>query len=204
MGSRLYRRGSGQLVIPPHPDRMMVGPVAACRVGEQSAVVWKRLSPLEAELSKFGVRQGPPKALNTPKPHRQQTPYMGAPFGGQQFNRGNFVSDLHIIRVLDTICGRYESAKQRAGLLFHLAFQLLTARNLLARCIQIYTCFNKARYSSDNNQDQHEDTMVVKRRSRILLRSSQLSNIQLPSTELVRRLRLASQFQKIDAELHNS
>ena len=39
---------------------------SACRVGEHSAVVWKRLylSPLPASFSKFVVWHGPPNALD--------------------------------------------------------------------------------------------------------------------------------------------
>src|SRR5262245_37631732 len=42
----------------------------AARVGEQRAVVWKRLyfRPLAASLSKFGVGIGPPNVLEAPKP----------------------------------------------------------------------------------------------------------------------------------------
>src|SRR4051812_20362356 len=42
----------------------------AARVGEHSAVVWKRLylRPRLASLSKVGVGIGPPKVLEAPKP----------------------------------------------------------------------------------------------------------------------------------------
>src|SRR6476661_8559047 len=52
-------------VIPPIPTEWWLRPVSiAWRVGEQSAVVWKRLyfSPLAASRSATGVAQGPPKA----------------------------------------------------------------------------------------------------------------------------------------------
>src|SRR5439155_16486644 len=41
----------------------------AMRVGEQRAVVWKRLyfSPPAASFSQVGMRTGPPKALDCPK-----------------------------------------------------------------------------------------------------------------------------------------
>ena len=43
---------------------------SACRVGEQRAVVWKRLyfRPAAASFSAFGVWQGPPKALDGAEP----------------------------------------------------------------------------------------------------------------------------------------
>ena len=46
------------------------GRSGAPRVGEQSAVVWKRLylSPLFASLSTVGMWIGPPNALDWPKP----------------------------------------------------------------------------------------------------------------------------------------
>ena len=60
---------------------------SAERVGEQSAVVWKRVyfSPLAASRSKFGVWHGPPNALDAPKPTSSisTTSTFGAPFGGR-------------------------------------------------------------------------------------------------------------------------
>ena len=53
------------------PTEWWLRPVSSAeRVGEHSAVVWKRLyfSPSAASRSKFGVRHGPPKALDAPKP----------------------------------------------------------------------------------------------------------------------------------------
>ncbi len=53
------------------PTEWWLRPVSsAWRVGEQSAVVWKRvyLSPSAASRSKVGVLIGPPKALEAPKP----------------------------------------------------------------------------------------------------------------------------------------
>ena len=55
--------------MPPMPTEWWLRPVSiACRVGEQSAVVWKRvnLRPLAPSFSKFGVWHGPPKALEAP------------------------------------------------------------------------------------------------------------------------------------------
>jgi len=64
----------------------------ACRVGEQSAVVWKRLylSPFAASRSKFGVWHGPPKALDDPKPASsiRTTRTFGAPSGGRSGSIG--------------------------------------------------------------------------------------------------------------------
>ena len=52
------------------PTEWWLRPVSsAARVGEQSAVVWKRLyfSPFAASRSAVGVLIGPPKALEAPK-----------------------------------------------------------------------------------------------------------------------------------------
>ena len=57
--------------MPPMPTEWWLRPVSrAWRVGEHSAVVWKRLyfSPAAASFSKAGVLHGPPKALEAPKP----------------------------------------------------------------------------------------------------------------------------------------
>ncbi len=58
-------------VMPPMPTEWWLRPVSnACRVGEQSAVVWNRLyrRPLAARFSRFGVRHRPPKTLDPPNP----------------------------------------------------------------------------------------------------------------------------------------
>src|SRR5208282_5107593 len=58
-------------VMPPMPAEWWLRPVkSACRVGEQRAVVWKRLyfRPPAASFSAAGVWQGPPKTLAEPKP----------------------------------------------------------------------------------------------------------------------------------------
>jgi hypothetical protein len=55
-------------------------------VGEHRAVVWKRvnLSPPDASFSAVGVWQGPPKALDEPKPASSMRirRTLGAPVGG--------------------------------------------------------------------------------------------------------------------------
>src|SRR5262245_58375333 len=58
-------------VIAPIPTLWWLRPVSsALRVGEHSAVVWKRVyfSPVFASRSRLGVRQGPPNALDAPNP----------------------------------------------------------------------------------------------------------------------------------------
>jgi len=69
----------------------------AARVGEQIAVVWKRvyLSPCAARRSAVGVLHGPPKALDAPKPTSSSriTSTFGAPDGGRNgLMGGNFAS----------------------------------------------------------------------------------------------------------------
>ena len=65
---------------------------SAARVGEQSAVVWKRLnlSPAPARRSAVGVWQGPPKALELPKPASsiRTIRTFGAPAGGRSGSIG--------------------------------------------------------------------------------------------------------------------
>src|SRR5262245_60800725 len=60
--------------------------IRAARVGEQSAVVWKRLylSPRLASLSNVGVGIGPPKVLDAPNPTSSvmMSKTLGAPLGG--------------------------------------------------------------------------------------------------------------------------
>ena len=74
-------------VMLPMPTEWWLRPVSSAdRVGEHSAVVWKRLyfSPPAASRSKFGVRHGPPNALDAPKPTSSisTTRTLGAPAGG--------------------------------------------------------------------------------------------------------------------------
>src|SRR5439155_27200099 len=69
----------------------------AARVGEQSAVVWKRLyrRPSAANFSAFGVWHGPPNTLEAPKPTSSSkiNSTFGAPVGGRNgVIGGNFVS----------------------------------------------------------------------------------------------------------------
>ncbi len=75
-------------MIPPIPTVWWLRPVSsACRVGEHSAVVWKRvyLSPSAASRSAVGIAHGPPKALPAPKPTSSSstTSTFGAPAGGR-------------------------------------------------------------------------------------------------------------------------
>jgi hypothetical protein len=60
---------------------------SAWRVGEQSAVVWKRLylSPFPASRSALGVEAGPPNAQEAPKPTSsiKMISTFGAPSGGR-------------------------------------------------------------------------------------------------------------------------
>jgi hypothetical protein len=67
---------------------------SAWRVGEQSAVVWKRLnfSPFFANRSAFGVLVGPPKALDAPNPTSsiRTISTLGAPFGGRSCSIGGY------------------------------------------------------------------------------------------------------------------
>ena len=72
----------------PMPTEWWLRPVSSAdRVGEHSAVVWKRLylSPALASRSKFGVWHGPPNALDAPKPTSSMSTIrtLGAPFGGR-------------------------------------------------------------------------------------------------------------------------
>ena len=75
------------------PTEWWLRPVSsAWRVGEQSAVVWKRLylQPVAARRSAVGVAQGPPKALEAPKPtsSSRTTSTFGAPSGGRSGSIG--------------------------------------------------------------------------------------------------------------------
>ena len=80
-------------VMLPMPTEWWFRPVSsACRVGAHSAVVWKRLkrSPPAASRSAVGVRQGPPKALEAPKPtsSSRMITTFGAPAGGSRGSIG--------------------------------------------------------------------------------------------------------------------
>src|SRR5690349_574776 len=80
----------------PIPTEWWLRPVSrAERVGEQSAVVWKReyFRPVFARRSKFGVRHGPPNALDAPKPTSsiRTTSTFGAPVGGRSGTIGGYV-----------------------------------------------------------------------------------------------------------------
>ena len=77
----------------PIPTEWWLRPVSSAeRVGEHSAVVWKRLyfSPLAASRSKFGVRHGPPNALDAPNPTSSISTIrtFGAPAGGRSGSIG--------------------------------------------------------------------------------------------------------------------
>ena len=80
------------------PAEWWLRPVkSAWRVGEQSAVVWKRVyfNPPAASFSAAGVWQGPPKALAEPKPasSMRMISTLGAPSGGRNCSiGGNLVS----------------------------------------------------------------------------------------------------------------
>ena len=82
---------------------------SAWRVGEHSAVVWKRVnfSPLFASRSAFGVGMGPPNALEAPKPQSsiRMTSTLGAPFGGRSGSiGGNAVSGSFASYVVRPTC----------------------------------------------------------------------------------------------------
>src|ERR1700754_394973 len=75
-------------VMLPMPTLWWLRPVSrALRVGEHSAVVWKRvyLRPVLARRSKLGVAHGPPNALLAPNPTSsiRMTTTLGAPAGGR-------------------------------------------------------------------------------------------------------------------------
>ncbi len=84
--------------MPPIPTEWWLRPVSsACRVGEHSAVVWKRLylRSSAASRSAVGIAQGPPNALPAPKPTSSSstTSTLGAPAGGRSgMIGGNSVS----------------------------------------------------------------------------------------------------------------
>ena len=79
--------------MPPIPTTWWLRPLSsAARVGEHSAVVWKRLnfSPPAARRSAFGVAHGPPNALDEPKPASSSRTIstFGAPAGGRSSSIG--------------------------------------------------------------------------------------------------------------------
>src|SRR3954466_11860592 len=86
---------------------------SAARVGAHSAVVWNRLyrSPPAASRSAVGVWQGPPNALEAPKPtsSSRMTRTFGAPGGGSRGSiGGNAVSGSfasYVVRPGDAVSG---------------------------------------------------------------------------------------------------
>src|SRR6478736_4115915 len=79
--------------MPPMPVEWWLRPVSsAWRVGEHSAVVWKRLylRPPAARRSAVGVVHGPPNALDAPKPQSSMRTIrtFGAPSGGSNGSIG--------------------------------------------------------------------------------------------------------------------
>ena len=84
-------------MIPPIPTEWWLRPVSsAARVGEHSAVVWKRVnfSPPPASRSAVGVWHGPPNALEHPNPASSisTTSTFGAPAGGRSGSIGGNVA----------------------------------------------------------------------------------------------------------------
>ena len=82
--------------MPPIPTEWWLRPESsAARVGEHSAVVWKRVyfSPSAARRSNVGVSIGPPKALDAAKPtsSRSTMRTFGAPSGGRTGSIGGKV-----------------------------------------------------------------------------------------------------------------
>src|SRR5689334_16375563 len=80
----------------PMPQEWWLRPVSsAWRVGEQSAVVWKRLyfKPPAASFSSVGVWHGPPKALEEPNPASSISTIstLGAPLGGRSCGIGGYL-----------------------------------------------------------------------------------------------------------------
>src|SRR5215204_2163461 len=98
--------------MPPMPTMWWLRPLSsAARVGEHSAVVWKRLylSPPAARRSAFGVSIAPPKALAAPKPTSsiRTTSTLGAPAGGRSGSiGGNDVSGSFASYVVSVGCRR--------------------------------------------------------------------------------------------------
>jgi hypothetical protein len=80
-------------VMLPIPTEWWLRPVSsACRVGAHRAVVWNRLyrNPPAASRSAVSVRQGPPNALEAPKPTSSSSTIktFGAPSGGNNGSIG--------------------------------------------------------------------------------------------------------------------
>jgi hypothetical protein len=104
----------------PIPTEWWLRPVSSAdRVGEHRAVVWKRVyfSPPAASRSKFGVRHGPPNALDAPNPTSSMstTSTFGAPGGGRSGTiGGNDVSGSFASYVVNRAAERPGSATHRA------------------------------------------------------------------------------------------
>jgi hypothetical protein len=82
---------------------------SAARVGEHSAVVWKRVyrKPFAASFSKFGVLHGPPNALDDPNPASSISTIstLGASFGGRSARIGGyFVAGSRASNVVTPTC----------------------------------------------------------------------------------------------------
>ena len=96
----------------PMPTEWWLRPVSsACRVGAQSAVVWKRLNlnPPAARRSAVGVWHGPPNALEAPNPTSSSRTIrtFGAPSGGSSGSiGGNAVSGSFASKVVSPCAGR--------------------------------------------------------------------------------------------------
>src|SRR3954451_17283286 len=96
----------------------------AARVGEQSAVVWKRVyfNPCTASRSAFGVWQGPPNALEAPKPtsSSRMTRTFGAPTGGRSgLIGGDFVLgslSSYVVRPTGLRSGIGSTSRPREGI----------------------------------------------------------------------------------------
>ena len=99
-------------VMLPMPTEWWLRPVSsACRVGAHRAVVWNRLyfRPPAASRSAVGVRHGPPKVLDAPKPtsSSRTTSTFGAPAGGSSGSiGGNAVSGSFASYVVSPRDGR--------------------------------------------------------------------------------------------------
>src|SRR5262245_36168492 len=98
--------------MPPMPTEWWLRPArSAARVGEQRAVVWKRVyfRPLAASFSKAGVWHGPPNALEAPNPTSsiKITSTLGAPVGGRSGTIGGIrVSGSLALYVVTPTYGR--------------------------------------------------------------------------------------------------
>src|SRR5215510_5621010 len=98
--------------MPPIPTEWWFRPLSsAARVGEQSAVVWKRVyfRPLAASFTNAGVWHGPPNALDAPNPTSsiKITSTLGAPVGGRSGTIGGIrVSGSLALYVVTPTYGR--------------------------------------------------------------------------------------------------